>query len=230
MGITSAVIRKPEWAEWRTRDGAGSRFGADRDETYKLTLGEEAWHRLAPEVRERFSFKPDRDETVCYAGTMQTVTLSFMGWLFAQTCRLIGTPLSPYRGENVPMRIVLSRDGTNGVRWRRTYRFEKAGEFTVCSTKCKGRDGEVIEHIGCGFQMRLRLSEESGALVFTSTAYECALFGRTFSIPTLLTPGRTTVRHEQLIGDRFRFSLSVIHPMLGETIFQDGVFYSVSDR
>ena len=154
------------------------------------------------------------------------------GWLFAQVCRAIGTPLAPYRGRNIPMSIELIPDEKlHGVAWNRRYEFSPSNTFTVCSTKCAGQNSEFVEHIGCGFSMRLKLSENKGGLVVTSVAYEIVVAGRHFRIPALLTPGVTTVTHEQLTGDRFRFTLSVDHPLLGRTIYQDGEFYSaVSER
>lgn len=202
------------------------------DPVYRDILGDFAWSRLKPEVRQRFSVRPAAEQCVRYVGVMESVELSWMGWLFAQVCRLIGTPLAPFRGRNVPMRIELVQDkALNGVAWHRIYYFGRGHVFTVRSTKSKGSHGELIEHIGCGFSMRLKLSERGGNLVFTSTAYQLSIAGRTFQIPALLTPGITTVTHEQIVGDRFRFSLSVDHPVLGTTIFQDGEFYSdVSER
>lgn len=202
------------------------------DESYRRILGAKAWNRLEPEVRQRFSAKPRRGKAIRYEGVMRIVGLSFTGWLFAQACRLIGTPLAPYRGRNVPMSIeLIPDDKLHGVAWNRRYEFSPSNTFTVCSTKCKGTNGEFIEHIGCGFSMRLKLSEKDGNLVFTSIAYEVVVAGRHVRIPALLTPGVTTVTHEQLTGDRFRFTLSVDHPLLGRTIYQDGEFYSaVSER
>jgi hypothetical protein len=202
------------------------------DPVYRDILGDFAWSRLKPEVRQRFSVRPAAEQCVRYVGVMESVELSWMGWLFAQVCRLIGTPLAPFRGRNVPMRIELVQDKElNGVAWHRTYYFGRGRIFTVRSTKSKGSHGELIEHIGCGFSMRLKLSERGGNLVFTSTAYQFSIAGRIIQIPALLTPGITTVTHEQIVGDRFRFSLSVDHPVLGTTIFQDGEFYSdVSER
>jgi hypothetical protein len=202
------------------------------DPVYRHTLGDVAWARLKPEVRQRFSVRPAAEQCVRYAGVMERVELSWMGWLFAQVCRLIGTPLAPFRGTNVRMRIELVPDKElNGVAWHRIYHFGPGRIFTVRSTKSKGSNGELIEHIGCGFSMRLKLSERGGDLVFTSTAYQFSIAARTFRIPALLTPGITTVTHEQIEGDHFRFSLSVDHPLLGTTIFQDGEFYSdVSER
>ena len=201
------------------------------DRSYRDVLGIASWRRLKPEVRGRFSVKPANGTAIRYAGTMRTVELSFMGWLFAQACRLIGTPLAPYRGEWVPMSIELAEDPVlGGIAWHRTYRFEANREFTVCSTKCRGEGNEFIEHIGCGFRMHLDLKEVEGNLWFVSSAYDFCLFGRRFRIPALMTPGVTTVIHEQLTGDRFRFSLSVDHPWLGRTVYQEGIFYSVNER
>ncbi len=203
------------------------------DGTYRYLLGAVAWSRLRPEVKRRFSVKPAPGSSITYTGHMQTVELSLMGWLFAQFCRLIGTPLTPYQGKNIPVTVTLTPDEElNGTAWHRSYDFVPDRRFTVRSTKFMAGDGSLKEHIGCGFSMRLELSEENGNLVFTSTAYELSLAGRTFVVPALLTPGVTTVKHAQIKGDRFRFSLAVVHPLLGRTIYQDGEFYSsdVSER
>ncbi len=215
-----------------TRSVPTCRPTVTKDDSYRNILGADAWARLKPEVRARFSAKPRRGVAIRYKGTMATVELSFMGWLFAQVCRLIGTPLALYRGTRIPMTIELTPDEKlHGVAWHRSYNFPNKAEFTVRSTKCKGTGNEFIEHIGCGFRMRLELSEKEGSLIFTSSAYELQFAGWRFRLPDLLTPGITTVTHTQLAGDRFRFSLSVDHPFLGRTIYQDGEFYSaVSDR
>ena len=208
------------------------RRNVTRDETYQKILGPEAWDRLKPEVRQRFSTKPRSGKSIRYEGVMQKIELSFMGWLFAQVCRVIGTPLAPWRERNVPMSIELVPDEKlQGVAWNRRYAFSRSKTFTVCSTKCQRKDGEFVEYIGRGFLMRLKLSEKDGGLVFRSVAYEIAVADWKIRIPSLLTPGVTTVTHEQLTGDRFRFTLSVEHPLLGRTIYQDGEFYSaVSER
>jgi hypothetical protein len=200
--------------------------------SYRDLLGREAFARLKPEVRQRFSVRPGRHEHIRYTGIMHSVELSFAGWLFAQFCRLFGTPLAPYRGKNVRMDIDLAWDETlHGVVWNRAYYFVPDKKYTVRSTKSRGANGRLIEHIGRGLSMRLKLSERAGMLVFTSTRYQFDIAGFRIGIPALLTPGVTTVVHEQIEGDRFRFILSVDHPILGNTIYQDGEFYSsVSER
>jgi hypothetical protein len=197
---------------------------SEDDTSYREILGELAWRRLYPEIRARFSRRPAPGAAIRYTGIMHIVELSFMGWLLAQFCRLIGTPLAPYRGNNVPMDIRLEADpALGGVRWIRRYGFGDAS-VEVRSTKTRSARQELTEHIGYGFSMRLHLRERRGDLHFVSHAYDLTLFGRRLTIPHWLTPGITTVTHEQLRDDLFRFTLSVDHPVFGRTIYQDGYF------
>ncbi len=199
--------------------------GTEPDSSYREILGDLAWRRLHPEIRERFSRRPSPGSEMFYEGIMYRVELSRMGWLFAQVCRLIGTPLSPYRGDNVPMDIRLAPDPVlGGVCWSRRYRFPGRRDLEVRSTKTRSARQELTEHIGWGFSMRLCLSERGGDLVFVSRSYDVTIFAKRFRIPHWLTPGTTTVTHEQLCGNLFRFTLAVDHPLFGRTIYQDGYF------
>lgn len=227
---TGAVRRKRSTAASqvaikRALPVSGRERRVDVEDSYRNILGEKSWNRLHPRVRERFSVKPAVGAAIRYRGVMRVVELSFMGWLFAQFCRLIGTPLAPRRGREVPMHIVLERDPERqGVQWLRRYDFVGSPAFSVRSTKTQSGSHELTEHLGFGFSMRLRLSERDGNLYFSSHAYDVSLLGRRVRIPHWLTPGRTTVAHEQVRGERFRFTLSVDHPWFGRTIYQDGVF------
>ena len=90
------------------------------DPSFERLLGELAWRRLAPAIRERFRWKPAAGAEIRYVGEMAVVRSSRLGWVLAQLCRLIGTPLAPHRGTHVPVSVTLSldRDGS-GVVWRR---------------------------------------------------------------------------------------------------------------
>jgi hypothetical protein len=97
----------------------------------------------------------------------------------------------------------------------------------ACVSVKKATDAEgLIECVGGGMGMWLRLSERAGALHFRSTGYFCALRRWRLALPDWLTPGALTVVHRDEGGGRFRFVISVVHPLLGETFFQDGVFSS----
>jgi len=195
------------------------------DPSFERLLGELAWRRLAPAVRERFRWKPAPGAELRYAGEMAVVRSSRLGWLMAQLCRFVGTPLAPHRGARVPVRVTLSldSDGT-GVVWRRTYRFPGRRAITCVSVKKATENDGLIECVGGGIGMWLRLSERAGALHFRSTGYFWAIGRRRLTLPDWLTPGALTVVHSDEGLGRFRFRISVVHPLLGETFFQDGVF------
>lgn len=165
-GARQSGVPSPPLSEMQRQVSAQVRTG---ETVYRDLLGARAWARLDPKIRQRFSVRPAGAERILYGGLMHRVELSFMGWLFAQVCRLLGTPLAPHRGKNVEMKIELTWDEKlQGVTWHRTYYFVPEREFTVRSTKSHGSDDDLIEYIGRGFSMRLALSEQSGNLVFMS--------------------------------------------------------------
>lgn len=193
------------------------------DDTYRKLLGPFQWRRLKPEVRARFSQKPAPADEIRYVGNMQ-VRQSFFGALFAQACRLIGTPVAPYTGDNALVDVALRLDQAGGVVWRRYYRFSRRREALVSSTKRVNDSGILEEHVGCGFSMQLKVFEQDGNLHFLSQAYHWRVGEVKIRLPMLLTPGATHVIHEQVSGERFRFILRVTHPLLGETFYQEGEF------
>ncbi len=195
------------------------------DPSFERLLGELAWRRLAPAVRERFRWKPAPGPELRYVGEMAVVRSSWLGWLMAQLCRLIGTPLAPHRGTHVPVTVTLSLDGDGaGVVWRRVYRFPGRRAVTCVSVK-KATDADgLIECVGGGIGMWLRLTERAGALHFRSAGYFWAIGRARLQLPDWLTPGALHVVHSDEGRGRFRFRISVVHPLLGETFFQDGMF------
>ena len=223
MGTTGMhakdLVVDPDRAGWQLKSTVVP------DQSYRDALGEEAWLRLRPEIRQRFCVKPANGEEIRYAGVMHRADLSWAGWLFAQVCRLLGAPLMPFRGQEIPMKIVLAPDDlSGGVSWERTYELPDRVDFTVRSCKIPSNKSCFIESLGRGLCMRLVLSEFDGNLRFRSEAYLVQLFGLSVRIPALLTPGVTTVDHIQVAGNTFIFRMSVDHPLLGTTVFQEGTF------
>ena len=193
------------------------------DDTYVGLLGPFQWRRLKPEIRRRFSAKPTPGFDIRYAGEM-TVRHSLFGKLFALACRLIGTPLVPFAGERALVDVNLAADPAGGVTWRRHYRFTGGRESVVSSTKRVGATGTLEEHVGYGFSMQLKVYEQDGNLHFLSEAYHWQMGRLRIRLPALFTPGIMHVIHEQTDGERFRFILSVTHPLFGEAYYQCGEF------
>lgn len=185
-------------------------------------LGGPAWRSLPYAVQRRFG--PAAHLTpVRYAGEM-VVHASPFGWLIAQACRLLGTPLAPWTGEAVPVAVDVYSDAKGGLVWDRTYAFQKRGQVKVTSRKVLGRKGELMEVIHGGLGMTLIVTAEQGALHFRSTGYFLKVLGVRLPIPGLVTPGAAHVIHEDVDGAHFRFTLTFTHALAGQTFFQTGVF------
>lgn len=182
------------------------------------------WHQLHPAVQRRFNRLPTADKPIVYKGNMEVVACSKAGWLFAFLTKIIGNPLSPHQGKNIPMDVVLTtRPDRPGVYWRRTYYFPNKKPFSVTSVK-KDDQGQMMEMVGGGFGMFLDVSAENGELHFKSSRYVWKLLRWYVPLPHWLSPGKTHVIHQDLGQGNFRFSITMDHPVLQQTFYQTGIF------
>ena len=201
---------------------AALRRAEARTPDFRALLGEPAWAALPSAVRARFDAAPHsapRD----YPGAMD-VRMNWLGWLFAQACRLAGSPLAPWPGEAIPVSVHVSRDPGGGVSWERVYVYPGRAPLSIVSMKLAAPDGTLLEVTRGGIGMRLCLDVAAGALVFRSSSYFLRVGAWLAPFPALLTPGRCTVVHRDLGGGRFHFSLSFHHPLAGETLVNAGDF------
>ncbi len=182
-----------------------------------------SWARLRAGIQARFAQEPQAGEVFVYDGIMHVIRRSRAGWLFAQLTRVIGNPLTPYAGIDVPMQVSLyPKDG--GICWERVYQYQGRAPVTVSSVKRESAEGEMMEVVGGGFGMKLRVHVADGQLYFTSYRYFASLPGFRLPLPHLLTPGETQVAHLDHGDGSFTFRLCIRHPWLGETFFQEGRF------
>lgn len=186
-------------------------------------LGDD-WRNLHPNVQERFARDPQDGEVIHYCGKIDTAR-SCTGWLFAHLTRLVGNPLTPYQEKDVPLDVRLFRKAkTKGVCWERTYHFTGKKPYVVTSIKKTGNQGEMLECVGGGFGMVLDVYAENQQLHFKSTRYFWQCGSLRVLLPHLITPGQTHVIHTDMGEGNFRFTISMTHPWLGRTFFQDGIF------
>lgn len=189
---------------------------------FRRLLGPAAWNRLPAAIQHRFGPHTPGAVTV-YAGQM-VVEASVFGWLVAQLCRLIGTPLAPWTGPEVPTSVDVHLDHRGGLVWARTYSFAGRAPILVSSTKLMDAAGALLEVVRGGLGMALTATVEDGALHFRSRYYFVGLGPMRLRIPDILTPGRAHVVHRDRGGGTFLFSMDFHHPWLGRTLFQEGVF------
>ena len=192
--------------------------------SYRSLIGEKGWRRLHPDIQRRFSDNSVHSE-VTYMGVMEVIYLSFFGKLLAQLCRIIGTPLALYSGKNIPMKVNVYHDEKlKGMTWDRFYFYPNRSMNRVKSTKCIRKNTGLIEVVGFGFGMYLKVYEQNSAIVFESTRFFWQIGSLKITIPPLLTPGKTTVKQQASDDGSFRFSLDVIHPIFKQVYYQTGIF------
>jgi predicted DCC family thiol-disulfide oxidoreductase YuxK len=204
--------------------GIGDIHNLKPGNTLKHQLGE-AWQNLDPNIQARFDREPGKGETIVYAGIMEEIRCSFMGRLFAQLTRVVGNPLSPFAGRDVPMEVRLSpHPSGSGTNWQRTYFYPGRKPYTVTSTKRENKAGEMLECVGGGFGMKLKVTVENREMHFRSYRYFWIVLKFAIPLPHWITPGQTHVVHADLGGGKFMYEISMKHDMLGETFYQRGIF------
>lgn len=192
--------------------------------SYRSLLGEASWQNLHPAIKRRFS-EEHYHQPVTYTGEMQEVFLSAAGQVLAHTCRLIGTPLALYNGKNIPTDVHVYHDcKLQGMTWDRFYHYPGKPTNRVKSTKCLNVDTGLVELVGFGLGMQLRLFEQDGALHFESTRFFCQIGKYKVTLPDWLTPGKTVVVQRAIDDAKFQFSLDVRHELLGQVYRQVGIF------
>lgn len=182
-------------------------------------VGAAGWSQLPPAVQHRFAVA---HADVNYQGAMD-LRCSAVGHIYATLARVLGSPLTHLNADAVPTTVRVSGNGQGGVVWERCFHAER-NERTVRSTKEVGADGGLLERTDGGLSMSLDVFEEAGTLIFRSRSFWLVWGRLRLPVPALLTPGTCRVVHTDLGGGLFRFTLSMVHPLWGETFHQSGVF------
>ncbi len=198
----------------------------------RRVLGDPAWQRLPEAVRARFG---EPVVAVDYVGEFEVVRASALGRLIATVCQLIGTPVVPRVGKNVPA-IVHVGPTEEGVAWHREYRWPNTSPCLVRSTKVIEANGDLVERLPARLCMPLNVYEEGGALHFVSRGYYFELgrasgtdARRKLWLPRWLSPGTTHVEHHDEAEGWFRFTMTVSHPLFGELFYQTGRFRAAKE-
>ena len=191
------------------------------DLRFRALLPTEQWDALPVAVRRRFAKRLKGGDTVVYTGTVVEAHSSRIGWALAQICRLMGGPLPTAADTGVASVVTVTEDrATGGQVWTRLYARRDGFPQTIHSAKRFEGETGLEEHVGCGIGMSLKVSVEDGALVFRQHRYFLALGARRLRLPAWLTPGALIVKHIDLGGRRFAFTLDIAHPRFGPLIHQ----------
>src|SRR5690606_22278130 len=126
--------------------------------------------------------------------------------------------LLPYVGHDVPVDIIVSTHSDRaGVFKQRTYFFPGKKPFTFNSRMLMGGNGELLEYVGAGLGMKIRIEAKDGNLHFRDDGYFIELFGRRISLPRFLSPGNTYLVHKDMGEKKFHIMIDISHPLYGRT-------------
>jgi hypothetical protein len=138
---------------------------------------------------------------------------------------LIQGALIPYSERDVPVDIqVYGKPGSSAIYKQRVYRLNACEPIRFTSHMVESEKGEVLEYVGMGFGMKLRLSVDQGSLHFTSDGYFWDVLGWRIPVPGLLTPGKTYLWHHNEAPNRFNIRIEIRHALFGTMFTQVGVF------
>ena len=198
-------------------------------ELFKKILGPE-WRRLHPEIQARFDKNPAPGRALNYTGRMTELMCSRVGRVLGHASRpFIKGALIPYTDRDFPVDIqVYSKVACPSIFKQRIYRLNGREPIMFTSFMTEGPRGEVFEYVGMGLGMKLNLSVVDGNLHFESDGYFWEFFGVRIPLPSLITPGKTFLRHRNNHANQFDIRIEIRHPWFGTTFTQAGVFREVT--
>jgi hypothetical protein len=199
------------------------------DLRFRRLLPQNAWAKLPDDVKRRFSKKLQGGRTAFYGGTVKEVRSSRAGRFIAQVLRIIGAPLPVFDHVDVPTIVTVTEDvKTTGQIWTRMYCNRAGFPQVIHSAKRFAGPTGLEEYVGFGVSMALHVEASTEGLAFHSAGYYLKLGKARIKFPRLLEPGALTVKHIATSAERFRFEMTLTHPLFGELIhqaaeYQDGV-------
>ena len=192
---------------------------------FRALLGESAWQQLPRAVQQRFGRVLAPGESAAFVGEVASTRLTYFGWITAQLARIVGAPLPLKAIARTAAAVLVTDDPTTDAQlWTRVYHEPGRLPQVIRSMKRFAGPTGLEECVGAGIGMALTIHVERRALVIRSAHYFWRAFGHRFRIPGWLTPGNIEVVHREEHAGRFSFTLTVTHPVLGETIHQVAFF------
>ncbi|MFL6800486.1 MAG: DUF4166 domain-containing protein [Sphingomicrobium sp.] len=198
------------------------------DLRFRALLGSAAWDALPAEVRGRFSKRLSGAQVALYRGLVVDMSVSRLGWVLVQICRLFGAPLplNPKAGDGALVSVSEDRK-SGGQCWTRIYARSNRFPQVIHSAKRFAGPTGLEEYLGRGLGMALRIEPVSDGIAFVSDHYFVQFGPRRLRLPRILSPGVTRVTHRQVAGASFLFGLDLAHPLAGTLVHQEILFDDV---
>jgi hypothetical protein len=186
-------------------------------------LGDD-WHKLPLVIQNHYRLKQGKQTQNIVTGTMHINFPAFVKPILI-IVRMMGG-LIDLKGENMSARVEkwLRQDTPNSLFWKRSIEAPN-GKHTVFASRMEYQQGnELIEYIGGGFGLRLKLTVENNKLVYRSNGHLWQLGKVRIPIPDVLFLGHATITETAISENQFELDFKIIHPLFGETYHYGGVF------
>ncbi len=195
------------------------------DLRFQALVGTSGWRELPLPIQSRFSKKLLPGETTVYRGLVTDTQYTRLGWLLAQSARLIGGPLPLTKDVSGPAIVAVTEaPDCGGQTWTRIYGRQGRFPQVVHSAKRFSGPTGVEEYVGHGVGMALDVTVEDQALVFRSRHYFLELLGWRLHLPHFLSPGLMTITHREEGHGVFSFTLTLDHGLAGRLLCQVATF------
>jgi hypothetical protein len=184
-------------------------------------LGED-WHELPAVIRSHYDITgPGKSTTV--TGSM---TIDYPDWLGPALKLLrLGKALVDLKGGPMAVQVKKWQDGEDSALcWHRHIQSGDGRRRRFPSRMIRHQDHELIEYVGMGFGIRLKVGVEDGRLVYRSHGHLLKIGPIRLPIPDNLLLGRAVISEEALSEDSFLLRFEIVHPLWGQTYSYGGVF------
>ena len=184
-------------------------------------LGED-WAAL-PSVIQRHYQITEPQQAITVTGNM---SIDYPYWLtpVLKLLRLLGA-LVDLKGENMAVQVKKWRQTDPSILyWQRHIQAENGKQCRFASRMVWQQNHELIELVGMGFGIRLKLSVEQGQLLYRSHGHLLKLGVFTLPISDNLMLGRAIITERALSENTFQLDFQIAHPLWGKTYYYGGVF------
>jgi Domain of unknown function (DUF4166) len=189
----------------------------------KRILGED-WHKLPHVIQSHYLLQQGQKTQNTVTGTMHIHYPAFVKPIL-MIVRMMGG-LIDLKGDNMSVRVEkwVNVDTPNTLFWKRMIQAPD-GKNTVFASRMEYQQGnELIEYIGGGFGLHLKLTVENHKLVYRSNGHLWQIGKVRIPIPDVLFLGHATITETALTENQFELDFRIQHPLFGETYHYGGVF------
>ena len=185
------------------------------------------WEKL-PTVIQRHYQITTTQKNYTVRGVM---TIDYPFWVkpILMITRLMGA-LVDLKGENNQVQVKKwIVDNPQVLYWQREIQAPNGKKTVFASRMALQQANELVEFVGGGFGIFLKLSVEDGKLIYRSQTHLLKLGKCIIPIPDWLFLGHAIISETALSDETFLLDFRLEHPWWGQTYFYGGVFYLDND-